>query len=62
MCCSSQMVLFDIMFNSILSFLIESGKLFQIEGPKLDIFFVPVCFAKRIFNFRKVISCPYPTM
>ena len=49
-------------FN-LFTFIIESGKLFLIEGPIQETVFCPMfCLEKRIFKFRKVTSCVYPTM
>ena len=45
------------------AFLIESGEKFLMEEPIKEIVFCPMfVLRKRIFKFRKDISCAYPKM
>ena len=56
-CYSSQIVLFDIRsFNSVRQAVPDRGTNIR------NSFLFHVCFAKRIFKFRKVISCAYATI
>ena len=62
MCYSSQIVLFDSMFESI-TFFSWPRQAVPNRGTNLrNCFFSHGCLAKKIFKIREVISCTYPAM
>ena len=61
----SNSAFYNIMFESILTIRFFNGVRQAVPNRGTNIrncFLSHVCFAKRIFKFRKVISCAYPSM